>query len=189
MIICPVCQHQELEGTLFCEECGAVLPPLDTEGKPPKKPGFQRSTQDPPRAAHKKPGATRDFPDAAPDPAVPASSPFAGTPFGLFILPAGPFLPLIGSDEYTLGRVSSDQPILPDIDLTPYEAFPKGVSRLHATLHLEGDQLFITDLGSANGTRLNGRKLPPYKANRLADGDVIALGLIQMRVEVRLSDR
>jgi len=50
------------------------------------------------------------------------------------------------------------------------------VSREHAILRRVGDSYEITDLGSLNGTTLNGVALPPQKPHLLRHGDVIVLG-------------
>ena len=47
------------------------------------------------------------------------------------------------------------------------------VSRRHAELRLEDDTWWIVDLGSTNGTLLNGRRA---KRERLDDGDLLTLG-------------
>ena len=185
MIICTVCQQKQLIGALFCDECGTGLmidPASAANGTPETIYTPEPSLK--PKSSVPLP-STPDFIQQVVPPGSAPSSPFGETRFGLYILPSGPFLPLLGGEEHTIGRVSGDQPILPDIDLTPYDAFAKGVSRLHTTLHVEGDQLTVTDLGSANGTRLNGQKLPPYDPKSLSDGDVLALGLLQLRVEIR----
>jgi pSer/pThr/pTyr-binding forkhead associated (FHA) protein len=70
-------------------------------------------------------------------------------------------LHLTGQSEFTMGRVAEGQPNLPDVDLSPYEAYAQGVSRLHAVLKLNNQRVFITDLGSSNGTRVNGQKIMP----------------------------
>jgi pSer/pThr/pTyr-binding forkhead associated (FHA) protein len=48
------------------------------------------------------------------------------------------------------------------------------VSRLHARIERQGAVYLLSDMGSANGTYLNGRRLD--KAHRLLDGDLIGLG-------------
>lgn len=49
------------------------------------------------------------------------------------------------------------------------------VSRRHAMIHAQGDNEFwLIDLGSANGTYLNGRRVS--QPTRLADSDVITIG-------------
>jgi hypothetical protein len=47
------------------------------------------------------------------------------------------------------------------------------VSRRHAELRQDGDEYWIVDLGSMNGTLLNGRRV---ERERLSDGDRITLG-------------
>jgi pSer/pThr/pTyr-binding forkhead associated (FHA) protein len=48
-----------------------------------------------------------------------------------------------------------------------------GVSRAHAEVRLDGSEVRITDLGSTNGTLLNGRRI---SSAVLADGDRIEVG-------------
>jgi hypothetical protein len=46
----------------------------------------------------------------------------------------------------------------------------------HALLHVEADKVFIKDLGSTNGTYVNGNRLEPYKSIQVSPGDVITIG-------------
>jgi pSer/pThr/pTyr-binding forkhead associated (FHA) protein len=78
--------------------------------------------------------------------------------------------------------VTEGQPILPDIDLTPYEAYSRGVSRLHSALKIVNKRVVIVDLGSSNGTRVNGQKIVPNVDYPLNNGDVIALGRLRIQV-------
>lgn len=48
-----------------------------------------------------------------------------------------------------------------------------GVSRLHAELRLLGEEVVLVDLGSTNGTTLNGQRV---QEGRLRDGDRIGVG-------------
>jgi pSer/pThr/pTyr-binding forkhead associated (FHA) protein len=48
------------------------------------------------------------------------------------------------------------------------------VSRLHAKVERNGTQYLLSDIGSANGTYLNGRRIG--KPHLLLDGDLIGLG-------------
>ncbi len=50
------------------------------------------------------------------------------------------------------------------------------VSRVHAAIHLEGDQCFVEDMGSANGTYVNNLPLMPKAKQLLRVGDRISLG-------------
>jgi hypothetical protein len=60
------------------------------------------------------------------------------------------------------------------------------VSRRHAELSWDGDRLRIRDLGSRNGTRVNGR--PATDWTDLADGDVIRFGTVEAVVDVPTTD-
>lgn len=85
--------------------------------------------------------------------------------------------------EGLLGRYSPRNRAQPILDLTPYGAFQKGVSRAHANLHRDkNDQLTIEDLGSANGTYINGTRLDSYKLYPLTSGDWIALGRLGIEI-------
>jgi predicted component of type VI protein secretion system len=100
----------------------------------------------------------------------------------LHLLDSGQILPLGDRMEFTLGRVSDAQPIMPDIDLTPYQAYASGVSRLHAVLKREGKRVFVMDLGSSNGTYLNGVRLKPTVDQTINHGDMLALGKLKIQV-------
>ncbi|RPI30984.1 MAG: FHA domain-containing protein [Chloroflexota bacterium] len=168
MIVCPNCQHKEVQGALFCSDCGAQL--FMTEGVP---------TQ----SIH---GATNSLRNAQyyGDLHIP-TPPAMDATVSLHILDAGQILPLVGRNEFTLGRVSEGQPVLPDIDLSPFRAFEKGTSRLHACIKIMDQQTTITDLGSVNGTRLNGIKLPANQTHTLSHGDIVSLGKLKIQVLIR----
>ena len=65
--------------------------------------------------------------------------------------------------------------IPPTIDVS---GFPDSeiVSRVHASIRVEGDVYYIEDVGSSNGTYINNMPLPPGNRHRLRAGDRIALG-------------
>ena len=168
-IICPNCHHQEPEGAMFCSNCGTKL--IDEDG-------LSTASIQPTDSQLLKMG-TGSF--ASPPPPVSAIDAEAS----LHIVRTGQILPLVGREEFTIGRVSEGQSILPDIDLTPYEAYSQGVSRLHATIKLRDKQIFIVDLGSSNGTRINKNKLMPHKEYGLSHGDVITLGRFKIQALLR----
>lgn len=68
------------------------------------------------------------------------------------------------------------------VDLDRYGALDLGVSRRHATLRWELDQLMLIDLGSINYTFLNGRRLRANRPYELRDGDNISLGKLSMSI-------
>jgi hypothetical protein len=51
--------------------------------------------------------------------------------------------------------------------------YDPGVSRKHARIFVEGPEYFVEDMGSSNGTKVNGSIV---KKKQLADGDAIGLG-------------
>lgn len=71
--------------------------------------------------------------------------------------------PLPNNKEIVVGRSS-------ELDMVLVEDM---VSRRHAKLTVTGDQIFIQDLGSTNGTFVNGEKI---KRARLQEGDRILIG-------------
>ncbi|WP_338865389.1 FHA domain-containing protein [Myxococcus stipitatus] len=69
--------------------------------------------------------------------------------------------------EVKVGRTSENDVVLHD----------HGVSRHHARIVMRGGQYFAEDVGSANGTLLNGRRLTGEQL--LRDGDRIGLGPVE----------
>jgi hypothetical protein len=63
----------------------------------------------------------------------------------------------------------------PDINLHHHEAQKCGVSRLHAAFNWTNDGLKITDLDSANGTYLDGNRLPPEKPVLVSNKNILQL--------------
>lgn len=84
--------------------------------------------------------------------------------------------------EYKLGRYDLGATANDEIDLTPYGAQDRGVSRLHAQIHLEDDRLYLTDMGSTNGTYLGGKRLEPNTPSMIRKGDEILLGRLAIEI-------
>lgn len=179
MIICPTCQHEELVGALFCSKCGAQL--NYQEISPPKTIIY------PPESRGTAPISKQSEPFVTDTPAPPAPIPPSAfkAQVTLRLMDSGDVLPLDSGNEYTLGRVSGNQPILPDLDLTPYQAYEGGVSRLHATIKITPEAVTVTDLGSANGTHVNGVKLPAHEPHPLSDGDYLTLGKFKTQITIQ----
>jgi uncharacterized membrane protein YhaH (DUF805 family) len=58
----------------------------------------------------------------------------------------------------------------------------KSVSREHAEIRMAGSSFTITDLGSTNGTKLNGRQLRIGEASQFQPGDTILVGKTELMV-------
>ncbi len=82
-----------------------------------------------------------------------------------------------------LGRLAGQDLPVPHLDLTPFEAAEAGVSREHLRLDLREYSLYVTDLGSTNGTYLNGLRVMANQPRIVRDGDEIRLG--QLRLQLR----
>jgi pSer/pThr/pTyr-binding forkhead associated (FHA) protein len=80
----------------------------------------------------------------------------------------------------TFGR--SDEDVTADVDLTSFGARDKGVSRQHIIVMQQGGRLFVKDLGSKNGTRINNDALRANILYELMDGDVLQLGKLQLAI-------
>lgn len=84
---------------------------------------------------------------------------------------------LEGKTEFVIGRLDESSKSVPDIDLEPFGARDKGVSRRHAKLVRLGNGLtYIVDLSSTNGTLVNGKQVEPLEHVRINIGDRIELG-------------
>ena len=53
------------------------------------------------------------------------------------------------------------------------------ISRAHAAIAFDGEAFFMQDLGSTNGTRVNGARGARIQ---LADGDELQLGKLRLRI-------
>lgn len=84
-------------------------------------------------------------------------------------------------NQVVLGRYTPDSRDNPPLDLEAFDAYEKGVSRLHAAIRSTGQgEYVILDLGSTNGTRVNGEPLTPHEPYRLHNGDLIRLGALDV---------
>lgn len=84
--------------------------------------------------------------------------------------------PLNNDGESLIGRMDPNRGIRPEVDLSKYDPAAR-VSRRHAKIVVQGAQFFIEDLGSANGTVVNGNlKLAQGKPHMLVSGDEVKLG-------------
>jgi pSer/pThr/pTyr-binding forkhead associated (FHA) protein len=169
MIECPSCGAKHRPGTLFCSECGVYLltgGPLRTEQLP-----------------------EAELPATRADPWQSGLDP---TPSGdliaelalVILAPSGRQLTLPSDGEAVLGRLDATRGVFPNIDLTPEGGLEGGVSRRHARIHKQRAQFFIEDLGSANGTFLNGQRLTPYLPHPVNDGDEVQLGRVKVQVNI-----
>lgn len=78
-------------------------------------------------------------------------------------------------ERATIGRNASD---------ATFVLHHHQLSRAHTEISLDpSGQLWVTDLGSTNGTQLNGRPLKPRVPNAAIAGDYVAAGPVLLRIE------
>jgi len=96
----------------------------------------------------------------------------------------GPGRPLAVSinQRLALGRGMEGEGEPPDLDLTAFGAQHCGVSRRHAALVHQDNALYVEDLNSTNGTRLNGLPLARGDRYRLRNNDELELGTLRVQV-------
>jgi serine/threonine protein kinase len=79
---------------------------------------------------------------------------------------------------FRIGRRDPRRNHFPELDLAEHD---KGIaSRNHASIQLDGETYTLMDLGSTNGTLLNGTRVPAHVLQRLQQGDVIKIGEVEM---------
>ena len=76
----------------------------------------------------------------------------------------------VGAAPQVIGRLPECEIVLND----------PNVSRRHAEIFRQGDEVVLRDLGSTNGTKVNGSQIT---AAVLADGDEVIIGATRMRFE------
>lgn len=164
MIVCQRCKASLYVGTLFCPECGLLV----------------SSDASAPTIA-----LPQEELDGIRTQTAPMAQPAILTrqdTIALRVVGSTVSIPLVGQQDYILGRAEGTQAILPDIDLNRFGAHEKGVSRLHCHLKFQNDQMVVVDLGSANGTYINGTRLSPDHPVLVSENDTLTLGSLKVQV-------
>jgi len=162
---CEHCGRKNRKGEIFCFACGQLL-------------NTQESS------------STRHFASATQE--LFSAEYFGGDSVLLLTVPDHPqgqfeLRPQLRQNEMVMGRSTKNVSVRPEIDLATVGGAELGVSRLHAVLSYEatGEMIHIYDLGSANGTYINGRRLHPTERRVLRDGDELRLGRLMLRAQFR----
>jgi pSer/pThr/pTyr-binding forkhead associated (FHA) protein len=164
MKVCSYCGQENREGTLFCEECGQTLFGEQGAGATSTK-QFERENDKP---EIQSTWGTAQF----------------NTESSIVVQIQDALEPVVlqPSDETVFGRRDAASGVFPDLDLTPFGALKFGVSRLHAAIRRGEGSLMLVDLGSVNGTHLNGQRLIPNQPRVVRDGDEIRLGKLILHI-------
>jgi class 3 adenylate cyclase len=78
-----------------------------------------------------------------------------------------------------IGRVDPVTNGTPDVDLTGLDD-RRTVSRRHARVLCKANRFLLRDLGSTNGTWVNGERLAPQVDRELEDGDLVRFGRVEL---------
>ncbi len=98
-----------------------------------------------------------------------AAAPSRGRPSAWLTLPDGSSVAVLDGDPVVLGR-------MPDCDVVLSDT---NISRRHTEVRIIDGKASVVDLGSLNGTKLNGRGVPANQfGTPVEDGDIIQVGPI-----------
>ena len=200
MTTCERCKTENLDGSQYCDECGAPLsvsarrkkstPTGDaggeTNGKKPEQAEAALAAAGQPEAEQVS-EVTKVAKVAALVAGTSAGAAAAEGPHAKLVIErgrsAGKQFPL-SDDESQIGRWDADGGIFPDVDLDADDPEAK-VSRRHARIIRRNGQYYVEDLGSTNGTFINrGRRLLPGDRHPLRDGDEIIVGKTFLRFHI-----
>lgn len=94
---------------------------------------------------------------------------------------SGMEFPLAVGPETTIGRRDPVTGIQPDVDLTPVDT-QRSISRRHAKVYRRGGKYFVSEeIGTMNGTFLNGARLETGVPHEMTAGDEVRFGLVALQ--------
>jgi hypothetical protein len=185
MITCERCKTENLEGSQYCDECGAPLKPNPRPasgfGAPPTEGNGNKAAAGSPQQP--------EFATSQPSPVFRVSSPLkpATKPHAWLVIERGHSAGkkfMLSEAESQIGRWDADGGVFPDVDLDSDDPEAK-VSRRHARVTLTNGEYFVEDLGSTNGTFLNrGKRLLPGQPQPLRESDEIIVGKTFLRFHI-----
>ncbi len=170
MIKCPFCGTMNIPNTLFCGECGTYL--LEDD---------RRATDLIANEEMGLSGAEGDAPEVGYD-VIRQTGPLS---IRLKIGESHREVEVNLAKPVYLGRLDPTSDVFPDVNLTPDGGLEQGVSRRHARILRRDGVLVIEDLGSINGTVVNGKRLAPYLPEPLRHGDQLQIGKLMIAVQFR----
>ena len=186
MITCERCKTENLDGSQYCDECGAPLRPNGRQTPVQKRPAQGGEGRNGNHAA--SPSPHPEYADGRVSAGLSFSALRSGTkPHARLVIEKGRSSGkqfMLNDVEAQIGRWDADGGIFPDVDLDTDDPEAK-VSRRHARITLSNGQYFLEDLGSTNGTFINrGKRLPPGQRQALCDGDEIIVGKTFLRFHI-----
>ena len=167
MIECPSCRAEHVANTLFCSECGACL--LEEESPVTDALNEDEMEWAGSNDERRTSGSVQD------------SGPLR---LRLRIRNTGRLVQTPLDRTIHLGRLDPGSDSLPEVDFSQDDGLEKGVSRRHARILERDGHIVVEDLGSINGTAVNGKRLAPYLSEELHNGDQLQLGKFVVEVEL-----
>jgi hypothetical protein len=167
VLVCPKCQHQNPQDAVVCQQCGTPL------GR------SQYAT----------------FNVQSPTAAVAVSQPlpvrietgffdnkllqleFDGKPYPERFPLKMPLLLTVGRKVITTTIMQGRF-----IDLVPFGGYAKGVSKQHLRIEKNAEGVHILDLGSSNGTYLDGVRIPAHRLYAVSETSQVQLGQLLMSI-------
>jgi hypothetical protein len=97
-----------------------------------------------------------------------------------------PPIEVVLKELLVFGRKDAPTGTLPDVDLSNLAGYRMGVSRKHAEIRYNSTDksLELWDLGSSNGTFINGDRLVAHRAYRLNIGDQVRFGQLVLTLHL-----
>lgn len=163
---CPACGEIVLPGEAFCATCGAVL----------SAPLSESAALLQPFVAQPQSGVTVRQPVARPAVTLRGVKLLIGLTDAEIVLP--------DRTEVIVGRADAASQFFPDVNLDHFDALANGVSRRHARMLVQGDQILLEDLDAANGTAVNRQRLAPRQSLAIRDGDELRFGTLTATVRL-----
>ena len=168
--ICPICKEKNELEAVVCKNCGSALDVLSTDA------GTRTKTTNVPMSASE---SVRDW--SIDEAAVQKN--------GIAIYIEGEFEPIHidQSGEFVIGRKSGTTAKVSEglLDLAPLGGYSRGVSRRHVFIKRTEQGYEVLDLGSVNGSWLNGQRLVPHKQYPLDSRSHLRLGSMRLFVIYR----
>ena len=90
----------------------------------------------------------------------------------------------LGRTYNSMGRRSPADGVYPDVDLTDFD-HDSYISRRHAQIIKDGNSYYFEDLGSSNGSYLNGEFITKGARQLLKSGDLLKLGKTELVFNIR----
>ena len=169
-LVCPQCGHKNLPGAPYCEKCWTTL-----SGTPsvPRRTTLTLSAVstdvDAATANRRRVKRTAHV------------GMLGARSIALYVDSQSEPLIVMLLGQVILGRaVLLAAPSL--VDLSPYGAGDKGVSRQHCSLNRGSTGIMVQDMGSSNGTWLEEVRLEPYQSVPITSGALLRLGQLELEI-------